>query len=480
MVGLLVLMVVLQGAEQLVLVIDENGNRDIYTLNIDGTNFTRLTTDASEDIEPAWDPNRQQIAFSSNRTGNFEIYLMSSTGGSVRQLTDNNEATNSKPNWSPDGRYIVFESSRSRGIDLFVIQVNGEGVQQLTQDTGENRDPAWSPDGRQIAFSSDRDGSVGIYLMNTDGSGQTRVSPVDDANHEYPEWSPDGRQIAYAANRGALAELILTDPDGQNLVSLVSVDQSFLTDLAWSPDGTQISYVVEPLRGVKNIFVVGSDGFSASPVTTSEEFDHYNVSWASPVLDTQVMINAQGGAQNNIGLEGTECNGALPSRMTPGMPARISVANEGELTRNRLRNAPSTGGRELGMIEAGSEITIVAGPQCGDGYAWYQVQFDGGTGWTAEGNSDEYWIEPLITSTLAEANRDTRCFARTTELTNLRSGPGTTFGITQQVGSGLDFGIIGYSVNNSNNLWWVLDNSSWVRNDIVSHYGECAGIPLIR
>jgi uncharacterized protein YraI len=67
--------------------------------------------------------------------------------------------------------------------------------------------------------------------------------------------------------------------------------------------------------------------------------------------------------------------------VTPGLP-------------NNLRSQPTQTAERLLRIPAGATFSVLAGPQCGDGYTWWQVEYNGTTGWTAEGGGDEYWVEP--------------------------------------------------------------------------------------
>ena len=126
-----------------------------------------------------------RIAFVSYRDGNYEIYIMNPDGSDQTRLT-NNLVSDWNPSWSPDSSQIAFESwGGDRGI--YVMNADGSEVTRLT--SNQDYMPDWSPDGSKIAFESTRDGNGEIYMMNADGSGQTNLTknPEDDW---MPNWGP--------------------------------------------------------------------------------------------------------------------------------------------------------------------------------------------------------------------------------------------------------------------------------------------------
>ena len=134
-----------------------------------------------------------KIAFASDRDGDFEIYAMDADGSNQTRLTTNT-AEDFWPVWSPDGTKIAFYSNRDGNNEIYVMQ-HGSGQTRLTINDADDREPTWSPDGTKIAFISRRDaGNDEIYVMDGDGSAQTRLTE-SDASEQHPAWSPDGTKL---------------------------------------------------------------------------------------------------------------------------------------------------------------------------------------------------------------------------------------------------------------------------------------------
>lgn len=184
---------------QLMFTSDENQDRDIYLVNPDGSSVN-LTASSGDDIHPAWSTDGRRIAFSSARTGNFEIYTADADGSNLTQLT-NSRGFEEWPVWSPDGRQIAFVSDRNGNIDLFVMEADGSNQRQLTEHPGDDWPASWSPDGRQLVFASNRDGNWNLYIVPTTGGDASRLTN-DPGDERDPIWSLDGSLIAFTFNRG--------------------------------------------------------------------------------------------------------------------------------------------------------------------------------------------------------------------------------------------------------------------------------------
>jgi TolB protein len=91
-------------------------------MSSDGSDLKRLTETRSINYAPAWSPDGLRIAFTSNRDGNYEIYVMNADGSNARNLTNHPDQDNFAT-WSPDGKHIAFISTRAGGHDVYVLGV---------------------------------------------------------------------------------------------------------------------------------------------------------------------------------------------------------------------------------------------------------------------------------------------------------------------------------------------------------------------
>ena len=296
--GLTLLMVFVEAQARIAFSSDRDGNWEIYVMDNHGGNQRNLTNDPSDDRDPSWSPDGKRIAFFSNRDGHAidgrstsEIYVMDADGGNPQNLT-NDHNDDRFPSWSPDGKRIAFVSDRDgfpRYFDIYVMDADGNNVQRLTSDPRDDRHPSWSPDGERIVFGARRDGhfetkfavTYEIYVMDADGGNQQRLTE-NRKNDWGPSWSSDGKRITFSSDRkGDLVniEIYVMDADGQNQQRLT---ENRVHDMfpSWSPDGKRIVFYSDR-DGNKEIYVMDADGGNQQNLTNNPDSDT-DPAWFNP------------------------------------------------------------------------------------------------------------------------------------------------------------------------------------------------------
>jgi Tol biopolymer transport system component len=251
---------------------------DIYVMDADGAGVVRLTDAPGLDHFAAWSPDGSQIAFASNRdrepeTGepNFEIYVMDADGSNPVRLT-NAPGRDISPAWSPDGQRIAFSSERDGGIcDIYVMDADGSNPVNLTHYPSCDLAPSWSPDGQRIAFCSWR-GGLQIVAMDPDGSNQIQLTHGPNAG--WPTWSPVAgsthMHFAVAINGGRIIRLVVRD------LADIGVDlerrewQEVTIPLAdfWLEKPIEEVRFLSNLAGAAYLYDIQLIAASPSPVTT--------------------------------------------------------------------------------------------------------------------------------------------------------------------------------------------------------------------
>ena len=252
---------------------ERNGNAEIYVMNPDGSDQTRLTVNNAADSEPRWSPDRQIIAYLSEESGDQEInrVVFSKEDARPERLT-NVPGLDEQHRWSPDGTRIAFISSYRGRPEIYLINSNGSGFAPVTFDSVGPSEPqlgSWSPDGQWIVYTLHPEGEgPGIFIRNPNGVNRNRLTTGKDYN---PTWSPDGTKIVYTSMRDGNMEIVVMNSDSSDQVQLTNNDTADVQP-TWSPDGQRIAFVSES-DGDAEIYVMNVDGGHVSPLTRNQVKD---------------------------------------------------------------------------------------------------------------------------------------------------------------------------------------------------------------
>jgi Tol biopolymer transport system component len=191
------------------LAISHRGNRLAYSRRIFDINIWRLEVAGPNaktavptmfisttqiDTSPQFSPDGKKIAFASNRSGSFEIWVCDSDGSNAMKLTSFGGPSVTTPRWSPDGERLTFDSTAEGQFDIYTIEANGGKPHRLTTDPANDGDPSWSHDGRWIYFDSNRTGEAQVWKVPVTGGAQIQVTKKGGFG---PLESPDGKLLYY-------------------------------------------------------------------------------------------------------------------------------------------------------------------------------------------------------------------------------------------------------------------------------------------
>jgi len=243
---------------------------------IDVVNRTQITSSRGLDTFPALSPDGNALAYSSNRSGSFEIRVRQLTpGGGEIQLTSGGEQ-NLQPAWSSDGQRIAY--SRLGG-GIWVVPALGGVARQVTEFGSR---PAWSPDGERIAFQSDLLVDFGasafaamppstIWICPAEGGESRRVTEPNEppGGHGAPVWSPDGQRIAFiSSDMGVSAVWSVPSKGGKPTRLLERSTNTYIFDLLLSPGGDRLFFTARTWNGSTHdaLWTVALEPNAGSPI----------------------------------------------------------------------------------------------------------------------------------------------------------------------------------------------------------------------
>ena len=288
-----------------------DGAAEIYTMNADGTNPTRVTDDPTKAAFPSWSPNGRQIVFMSDRDSQVvtdsNIWVIDTDGGNLRQLTHHPDR-DGFPDWSPDGNQIAFDSDRESKegewpkTEIYVMSTDGKDVKPVT-DLGFASRPRWSPDGEWILFEGIIDEGRQIFAIRPDGTDLWIVSePRPETGMFLGGWSPDGKQILYKGTIGGKV---------QNSFVVIAI----LDPIGWSKVKKREEVPVPKMQGVTTVSF-GADGKSI--LFAGRLFGSWNIYRFR--LDTRELIQLTDEFRGDLGPQ--ERNPRLPVSPQGLVPTR--------------------------------------------------------------------------------------------------------------------------------------------------------------
>lgn len=219
---------------------DKSGDKEIFITDILGDEITQVTKHKYLAIAPRFLPDGRRLTYTSYHRGNPNLYLTDFRDLKTTRAISRWPGLNITPAWAPDGKSMVLTLSKDGNPDLYQMDDQGRIMARLTSGEGANVSPNFSPDGRQIAFVSDRSGSPQIYLMDLKSRAVRRLTFQGNDNTT-PAWSPKGDWIAYTGRGDAGLQIYLIRPEGGAPVQLTKTWGEHESP-SWAPDGRQLVF----------------------------------------------------------------------------------------------------------------------------------------------------------------------------------------------------------------------------------------------
>lgn len=220
-----------------IVVVQGSKKRNLYIMDYDGHNSSRLTNHNSLLLSPDCSADGSKVVFNSDKVWDQDLYIMDLIPRPREVRLARPFILEQSPAWSPDGSRIAYSSDG----DIYISNSDGKNVKRITRHRAIDVSPTWSPDGRQIAFVSDRTGKPQIYVMGADGSNVRQLTSGDYSTD--PSWSPNlnVNRIAFVRVEGGEANIYTIKPDGTAEKRLTSGTRRN-ENPAWSPDGHYIAF----------------------------------------------------------------------------------------------------------------------------------------------------------------------------------------------------------------------------------------------
>ncbi|MFE0016899.1 Tol-Pal system beta propeller repeat protein TolB [Mesorhizobium sp. NPDC059054] len=212
----------------------ESGVPKVYLLQLETGQRELVGNFPGMTFAPRFSPDGQKVIMSLLRDdGNSNIYALDLRSRSTTRLTDSS-AIDTSPSYSPDGSQVVFTSDRGGGSgrsQIYVMGADGSNPHRISFGDGVYSTPVWSPRGDLIAFTKQGGGQFQIGVMKTDGSGERILST--GFQQEGPTWAPNGRVLMFFRDSAGGPKLYSVDLTGRNEQPIPT--SGFGSDPAWSP-----------------------------------------------------------------------------------------------------------------------------------------------------------------------------------------------------------------------------------------------------
>lgn len=154
------------------------------------TRIRQLTNDGNNNLSPVWSPDGNRLAYNSRINGNWDIFTMALNGTDIQQITFD-EANELAPAWSPNGALFAYESDKTGDVDIYVIGATGGTPQNISNyPLANDHGPTWSPDSQQVVYYSNREGNWDIFTISLGSGNPVNLTNTATRDEQTPSWRP--------------------------------------------------------------------------------------------------------------------------------------------------------------------------------------------------------------------------------------------------------------------------------------------------
>ena len=306
---------------------NRTGAPDLFVIDANGTNERQLTNTPEDESNLAWTRDGKQILFAVFKDDISRLYAIDPDGKNQRELA---KVPGRAPTLSPDGKRLVYMEGTWTATRLMVSALDGSNAKQITDGSSIAWNNHWSPDGKRIAFTGRNDpkGELAVFVMNADGSSRHQVThvPAEEGGAQWPVWSPNGRQLAIQVNSRAqknTAHIWIVDVASGAAQKLAAHIQAYLDETpSWFPDGKRIAFQSNR-TGKMEVWVMNADGSEPRQVTGVSQPAQRPIRNGFPRVsprDDSILFTSNRDGANRLYLM-TAADGATRALTPPGIDA---------------------------------------------------------------------------------------------------------------------------------------------------------------
>lgn len=223
---------------------------------------------AADDTGDPLDPGCGRIVFRSSRTGGGDVYVMDADGSNVTRVTALEDDQERNPTLSPDCSRVVYAGLFSGELRAVSVDGTGDAVLLPVEEGVRWKYPNWSPDGAALVVTRESPEGSALYRLNPDGTGLTALTDPDDGASE-ADWHPDGDRLVYRRTAAGATDIAVLDLETGDS-TLLTDDLSPDTAPRWSPDGALITWQSGRSSGMA-VHLMGADGTDIRRLTADAD-----------------------------------------------------------------------------------------------------------------------------------------------------------------------------------------------------------------